>query len=93
MLTRLPAVCTGDRAAHFFVCTAGGMDMTLRSTNDSKPVLVAQVGPGGSFCSNALLGEGSEVSIDLAWIGLAWIGLHCIWLGMIAVRSSLPRPA
>ena len=57
----------GEAAVHFYVCTQGGFDITVQKAGSSagdttrKGVLVAQVGPAGSFGSGALLRDDGEV--------------------------------
>ena len=43
-------VLQGETATHFFVCTRGGLHMTQQSSATEPKVVVAQLGPGGSFC-------------------------------------------
>ena len=64
----------GDKATHFFVCTQGGLNLSVSPLLDavdspdpsrasSDVVLVAQVGPCGSFGSAALLHDAREVRV------------------------------
>ena len=62
----------GEPATKFFACLAGGIDLTRRAAaaagagagvSSEKPLLVAQVGPGGTWGSSAL-GKGGTCAVS-----------------------------
>ena len=53
----------GEKATQFFVCTQGGLHMTMVAPGAAQSVLVAQVGPSGSFGSASLLGDDATVKV------------------------------